>query len=70
VLIRSIDVVGALESSQVEGDQDLELRVGGGLIQACGSGNDARKKIAGDQRSASRLTCDLAGVPVQLRQLS
>jgi hypothetical protein len=65
-LIRSIDVVGALESSQVEGDQDLELRVGGGSIQACGSGNDARKKIAGDQRLArdlARVQCSSANSP-------
>jgi hypothetical protein len=44
VLIRSIDVVEALESSQVEGDQDLGLRVGGGSIQACGSETTPEKK--------------------------
>jgi hypothetical protein len=44
VLIRAIDVIGALESSQVESDQDLGLRVGGGSIQACGSETTPEKK--------------------------
>jgi ribosomal protein L17 len=44
VLVRSTDVGGALESSQVEGDQDLGLRVGGGSIQACGSETTPEKK--------------------------
>jgi hypothetical protein len=62
VLIRSIDVVEALESSQVEGDQDLGLRVGGGSIQACGSETTPEKKSREINVQLQDLACDLTRV--------
>jgi len=57
VLIRSIDVIGALESSQVEGDQDLGLRV---VVIRFKLAARKRRQKKNRGRSTSRSACDLA----------